>query len=734
MAGKTDDQSPCQSSELWVIDKNWDITPEFCAREYDALNEYVKQLGKGKTGVHTAQSRKELGRLITPLKAVLTWMKAARTPSDSVIHNILIEMHRLNKVYWSWSEEEWLEVLCASEGEFHIKFGASGNCRQYAVALAWLLCDFERLELIGRFFQYRLCLKVFGKAVTDKAIKRIHDNMKKWGYSLEHNFSLIRNSLCMVMLCQREPDPEKLKIETFKRVIEIGPLYMRSSVASLSRIMSNMNIISKAIDHRVHDRRRPNKEYEANKSVPDEWLIWCQKWKELTVRSPNSKMSMGYRLLICGRWLAVTHPDMLSPANWSREIAVEYTAEVCKLTVGQWSQPGAMYKERIGKLMKPSARAAVLQAIRIFFRDLQEWELIPINFHPDRVFQLPLSIRSKIGPDPRVVSDDIWSKLVWAGLNLKPEDLMYGKQLYYRYPFHLVKAICILWLFGGLRSDEIIRMRVGCIHWVAGEVDKRKICILHVPFNKTSRAFNKPVDSIIGEYIEIWEKERGIQPQIHEEKTGEIVNYLFMYKGNRIGKDYINGSLIPLLCRKAGVPLKDARGTITSHRARATIASQLFNSKESMGIFELQQWLGHTSPQTTQHYLNITPTKLAGSLLKAGYFERNRRMISVLIDQDVVKAGTSVTGEAWRYYDLGHGLCSYDFFEQCPHRMACAKCSFYVPKESSKAQTIEAKSSLMRMLQEIPLTDTERAAVEDGIEAMDKLIKKLRKVPTPDKN
>ncbi|MFH4077258.1 site-specific integrase, partial [Acinetobacter baumannii] len=81
-----------------------------------------------------------------------------------------------------------------------------------------------------------------------------------------------------------------------------------------------------------------------------------------------------------------------------------------------------MYKEKHGNLMKPSARAAVLQSVRIFFRDLQEWGLIPVNFNPDRVFQLPRSIRSKIGPDPRVVPDDIWSKLVWAGINLKPED------------------------------------------------------------------------------------------------------------------------------------------------------------------------------------------------------------------------------------------------------------------------------------------------------------------------
>ena len=53
-----------------------------------------------------------------------------------------------------------------------------------------------------------------------------------------------------------------------------------------------------------------------------------------------------------------------------------------------------------------------------------------------------------------------------------------------------------------------------------------------------------------------------------------------------------NLRLIPLLCRKAGVPLADARGRITSHRARATIATQLYNAKEPMTLFELRQIFG----------------------------------------------------------------------------------------------------------------------------------------------
>ncbi|WP_312042788.1 integrase [Erwinia sp.] len=147
----------------------------------------------------------------------------------------------------------------------------------------------------------------------------------------------------------------------------------------------------------------------------------------------------------------------------------------------------------------------------------------------------------------------------------------------------------------------------------------------------------------------------------------------------------------------------------------------------------MQRWLGHASPESMQHYVDITPTRLAGALSRAGYFERNRRMVSVLIDQGAISAGQIHQGKPWRYYDLGHGLCSYDFFEQCPHRMACAKCSFYLPKSSSAAQYIEGRQNLLKLMQEIPLTDDEQAAVENDIGAMDNLLDKLRNIETPDK-
>lgn len=145
----------------------------------------------------------------------------------------------------------------------------------------------------------------------------------------------------------------------------------------------------------------------------------------------------------------------------------------------------------------------------------------------------------------------------------------------------------------------------------------------------------------------------------------------------------------------------------------------------------VMRYFKHRSPESTQHYAKITPNTLAKAYNDAGYFARNVRAIEVLVDRDAVTSGAAADGQPWQHYDLGHGFCSYTFFEQCPHRRACARCDFYIPKQSSKRQILQAKSNLQRMLVNIPLTDDEQAAVKDGQAALDHLLQQLADVPTP---
>ena len=409
------------------------------------------------------------------------------------------------------------------------------------------------------------------------------------------------------------------------------------------------------------------------------------------------------------------------------------------MTVGDHVQWIDGMRKRAGQPLSAGTKSGYLGMTRIFFRDCQEWEWIPRRFDVATALRTPRSINALLGPDPRVIADDIWAKLMWAGLNLTPGDRPTGDTR--SHPMELLRAITLTWLFAGQRSDEIARLRVGCIRWqhdgmpIPGDsaevLARDAVCLLDVPTHKTGTAFTKPVDPLVGQAIEAWQAVRPGQPKMLDRKTGDHVDFLFAFRARHVAKHYINNAIIPMLCRKAGVPDADVRGNITSHRARSTIASQLYNAKEPMTLFELQAWLGHHELSSTQHYAKITPNTLTRAYQDAGYFERNVRTIEVLIDRDAVASGAAATGQPWQHYDLGHGLCSYTFFEQCPHRMACAKCDFYTPKDSSKALLLEAKDNLQRMLAAVPLTDDERAAVDDGHAALDQLLQRLADVPTP---
>jgi len=97
-------------------------------------------------------------------------------------------------------------------------------------------------------------------------------------------------------------------------------------------------------------------------------------------------------------------------------------------------------------------------------------------------------------------------------------------------------------------------------------------------------------------------------------------------------------------------------------------------------------------------------------------------------------SGAAATGALWKYFDLGHGMCANPFYEQCPHRMACARCPFYRPKPSTlEANDVGATRlrQMTRMQQALTLTDDEVAAETEGAEIVQSLVDRLKDVPTP---
>jgi integrase len=718
----------------------YDRSPALTLQEQQALQTLVESPLRwgdgGPTGAN--QVRAALRRLLEPVEDALAAIPAdgLRTGGEDMAAAALLRAcQREHCAYWGWSPEVWRRILGHTQAQFLSENAplVDGEGRQYAIAAAYLLGCFRQVRLLGRFDRRALARKVFGPQAVEAALQPVQEILSGWGYAASQNTALL-STVCEALLLNQSPylhDLTAERLEAFRRGCSEE---RRALFRQFSKALVALGFLDQPLGGA--SPAPGSAQPVVQDDISSEWLHWVRRWDSTATLAQSTRRCNRVPLLKAGRWLQACHPEVTSPAQWDRELAASYVAALDRMQVGDYVGPRAKGPILTRQPLSPRAKDTYLSALRVFFADCQTWDWIPRRFDPWRAFATPRSVRALIGPAPRTVAPDVWARLLWAGLNLTTEDLSCTKS----YPIEFVRALAVVWLFAGLRSDEIARLGVGCVRRqttdlplrAAGEtLPQDAVCLLDVPVNKTGTAFTKPVDPVVGEAIAVWEQVRPVQPPFPDRKTGALVQLLFCYRARPLRPEYINHSLIPTLCRKANVPVADARGRITSHRARATIASQLFNARDPLSLSELQAWLGHRSPATTQSYVALEPTRLAKAYADAGYLARNVRAIEVLIDQDAVKSAAAAAGQPWRYTDLGHGLCSYEFFEQCPHRMACPRCDFYRPKESSLGQLLEARSHLLRLLQEMPLTEAEQAAVDGDLAALNRLTAWLVDQPTP---
>lgn len=446
--------------------------------------------------------------------------------------------------------------------------------------------------------------------------------------------------------------------------------------------------------------------------------------RQVVIRSEKSKSRHD-------RWLpiSVETDALLLTYAWTHDMAAEYVHYI------MLSKVGNINDKRFGSRLAPSTQAARLSAIRSFFDVIIENEWIRRPFSPAQVFALPAKLKRQLGPKPRDLSDEVWTKLLWAGLNLVRDD--FRETTLVAYPVEMLNALVVVWLLGGLRRDEIRRLRLDCIEWEVdllasdGETAHPTICYLLVPANKYKPEFKKPVAAEVGKAIEAWLAGRPPQPYLEDHKTGQREQKLFAYRGRTMGVNIIQ-TIIRTVCEKAGVPTADSKGNITSHRARSTMATMLANAPHPMTPFELRDWLGHSSVNTTAFYVGQRPRKLAQKYMEADQWRRNIGRISVVIDREAISKGAHADGPPSQYYDVGLGYCGDGFFSRCAHRMACIKCSLFMPKESTKGQMLQAVAHNERLYEEVPIREDERRALEGDTDAIQKIFHEAEGTPAPD--
>ena len=525
------------------------------------------------------------------------------------------QMHRYGKMFWDWQRDEWLDSLCPTPTLFHAKYGKlQPRVRMVVMSAAYLLGGVNDLRPAGMIQEAsELASVCFGTEWVTQQCRKVLDMLMDRGYK-EYPTSArkVWQTLSMLFLLKRTPYLEDISEELLAQVAS-GHRYLRKGIVRIRPVLQDLNILSPqeapALYHPFHAD-----------GMAAEWYEWCITWYRLAVNlSPTVRRNQVSYLLAIGRWLYKHAPDIHTPEQWTEDLALRFRSNLCSWVSGQYGSEHT--QDRIVNKGQPLSSNAIhhyLAALRRYLTDLTRRphavsgapaRKIWLDFSPKEILTTPDPVRHSLDEaNPRDIDLRVWAKLVIAAATLSESDLPQRA----RYSLSFYRALALVWVTSARRPNEILRLRLNCLRetWDPDMCDEDnhpvprvlpsgsilsqeqqavtapKMHYLHIPSGKNRGPFWIWIPDYVADAINAWKRERPPdQQQLFDQKDREKVDYLFCCRNVRVGSEFINHCLIPVLCAKAGVDCTDAKGRITGHRARSSRLTLLRNRGVSLEGF-----------------------------------------------------------------------------------------------------------------------------------------------------
>lgn len=194
----------------WPVDKwRYDRSATLSFTESAQLEELLHRFSRGAT-TWPGGARHTHARLLRPVHDTLDFTGACGWTRAGVVTLLMREMHNRRSSFWAWDQDDRVEILAPDSPTFMRKHGRNDAHRHQLVALAYLLCDFQRLDAIGRYIHRALANKVFGPGFVDVAVDRVCEELFRWGYGRSIGRRENPNVLCDALLRNRSPVLEDL--------------------------------------------------------------------------------------------------------------------------------------------------------------------------------------------------------------------------------------------------------------------------------------------------------------------------------------------------------------------------------------------------------------------------------------------------------------------------------------------------------------------------------------------
>jgi len=699
-----------------------------------------------------------LARLSRPLHDVYALRHQVGSRQTRMTRVVFGQIRRRGRAFWQWTPADWHEAVGATSQDFAAENGlpcGGSGLRPFLLDVAYLLCDFADFGPHWTATAFSpMARAVFGADRLDDQIARLDRVLANEGYATGHvSIKQRHQAIAFALLLNRSPWLDDLSWDAIDRAARAMPAHpMSVLLGKVSTALVTLGVLPA--------RAAPAPDpFPAGPSdgVSAEWYAWYLAWRATGALglSPRVARHYGGYILYAGRWLAARHPGVVSPEQWTEELALAFRAAVLVETNTVFvSAAGARDLARRGLLGRPLGHEAISQflaAMRRFFRDLQTRahavdgapaRRLPRHFEPRDALATPQHVRKALaGAEPRDIALAVWQRLAIQAARLTPDDL--GPTSYW--PFAAVQAMALLWVSTARRPNELLRLRRDCVRaeWEEGMADDAgdalppgaavigaehgtKVHYLHIPSSKYGGPGWIWIPKYTADAIARWQDVRGHERAAQfDPKDREFADLLFVHRGKRMGVTFLNRRLIPLLCARAGVEPRDAEGAYTAHRGRSARISMLHAC--GLELDDLAAYAIHRDTNTIKRYARRHPIHLHRKVAQADTLST---VIEGLYDPDAALQGAL----AVRWF-LGYDadgtpqFCGLPAHQTCPHRLDCVRCGLYLGGE--RARLVHDDPNLLTVTAEIPMAEAQRLLNADQRAAAERALAQLQDVPPP---
>jgi integrase len=754
--------------QMPVVAEDYDRSP-LAQEEWSALEYFASCDPKRGNARESVAARATLSRLLRPISDVYYIRHPQR---KNQIRNVELaalrffmrrEMYQRGKTFWEWTPAEWIEILCPTLTLFYERYGKHSRFRAVIMDAAYLLGGVTDLWPIGEGLNITVAADAyFGKELTALQCGRIFDAIVAKGYQDgKLSFNRLRQCLDMLFILNRSPYLENITGETLTLLNVKAHRIMRQSCKKIRTGLECLNILSSS-----HEEDSAKRHDFASDGLAQEWYEWCMAWYERAADlSPRVRERYALCILSVGRWLYQHVAEVRTPEQWTEDLALQFRSALCTWTMGQYGNDKAKKvigsKNRLDTPLQAQGMANYLAALRRYFTDLtrrphavggKPARKLRIDFIPGEVLSLPNHLKQILDKvAPRDIDLRVWARLAIAAATLSTDDLPQNTG----YPLSFYRALGLVWVTSARRPNEIARLRLDCIRedWEPDMVDDDdqpverlisidrtaqqvqakdekkipKICYLNIPSGKRRGPFWIWIPDYVADEINVWKSERPPgQRELLDRKDHQKVDYLFCYRDVRVGNKFINESLIPVLCTKAGVSINDAKGRITGHRGRSTRLTLL--RRNGVGLDDLAEYAGHKDTKTIRRYLGETQLQLYHIIKDA---DDVSRIIEGVIDVQVASQGLPALRWFIGYNSDGEPeYCANQIYHTCPHRLECVKCGMFIGGE--KARLLHEGENTLPIESKVPMNPVEKCVVDGDQAGAEACRAALQDVPAPE--